>query len=412
MTTTPTTRPRCGRRSRRCASSSRARLIAVFQPHLYSRTKAFAEEFGAALALADEVAVLDVYPAREEPVGELAGVSGLEVARAAAERMGGRRVWWLPDRRARPRRPARPRGSERGRAGSAILVTLGAGDVFRLGEALVGGGAVSAPPAGVERDYPLARLTTVRTGGAGRLVRPPGDRGGAGRAACAGPRRGPARRSGRLGLEPAGSRRWIPRTRDQAGRRPRRDRARGRARALRRRRPAALGGGEDRRLGTLGPRVRDQHPRHRRRGGADERQRLRRPARPRARVGRGRDRGGRRAARARADSASPTAAPTCGAGEVVARASLPLAPGDPEEIRATLAEMRERRREAQPSGIKTFGSTFKNPEDERAEGRSAGQLLDAAGCRGLRARRRPLRREARQLRRELRRAPPPPTCSS
>ena len=46
--------------------------------------------------------------------------------------------------------------------------------------------------------------------------------------------------------------------------------------------------------------------------------------------------------------------------------------------------MRERRREAQPSGIKTFGSTFKNPEDERAEGRSAGQLLDAAGCRGLR----------------------------
>ncbi len=37
-----------------------------------------------------------------------------------------------------------------------------------------------------------------------------------------------------------------------------------------------------------------------------------------------------------------------------------------------------------PSGIKTFGSTFKNPEDERAEGRSAGQLLDAAGCRGLR----------------------------
>ena len=46
--------------------------------------------------------------------------------------------------------------------------------------------------------------------------------------------------------------------------------------------------------------------------------------------------------------------------------------------------MRERRREAQPSGIKTFGSTFKNPEDERAEGRSAGQLLEAAGCRGLR----------------------------
>jgi UDP-N-acetylmuramate dehydrogenase len=45
--------------------------------------------------------------------------------------------------------------------------------------------------------------------------------------------------------------------------------------------------------------------------------------------------------------------------------------------------MRARRREAQPSGIKTFGSTFKNPDDARAEGRSAGQLLEAAGCKGL-----------------------------
>ena len=71
-------------------------------------------------------------------------------------------------------------------------------------------------------------------------------------------------------------------------------------------------------------------------------------------------------------------------GEVVARASFRLQPADPEEVRATLASMRERRREAQPSGIKTFGSTFKNPDDERAEGMSAGQLLEAAGCRGLR----------------------------
>jgi UDP-N-acetylenolpyruvoylglucosamine reductase len=71
-------------------------------------------------------------------------------------------------------------------------------------------------------------------------------------------------------------------------------------------------------------------------------------------------------------------------GEVVSRACFRLQPGDPETIRATLATMRERRRDAQPSGIKTFGSTFKNPEDERAGGRSAGQLLEAAGCRGLR----------------------------
>jgi UDP-N-acetylenolpyruvoylglucosamine reductase len=71
-------------------------------------------------------------------------------------------------------------------------------------------------------------------------------------------------------------------------------------------------------------------------------------------------------------------------GEIIARASFHLQPADPEEIKSTLAGMRERRREAQPSGIKTFGSTFKNPEGERAEGKSAGQLLEAAGCRGLR----------------------------
>lgn len=72
-----------------------------------------------------------------------------------------------------------------------------------------------------------------------------------------------------------------------------------------------------------------------------------------------------------------------GPDEVVARASFDLDPGDPEAIKATMAGMRERRHEAQPSGIKTFGSTFVNPDDKRAEGRTAGQLLEAAGCRGL-----------------------------
>ncbi|MDX6642793.1 MAG: UDP-N-acetylmuramate dehydrogenase [Solirubrobacteraceae bacterium] len=71
-------------------------------------------------------------------------------------------------------------------------------------------------------------------------------------------------------------------------------------------------------------------------------------------------------------------------GEIVARASFALAPADSAEVKATLADMRSMRRAAQPSGIKTFGSTFKNPEDDpRAEGRTAGQLLEAAGCRGL-----------------------------
>ena len=70
-------------------------------------------------------------------------------------------------------------------------------------------------------------------------------------------------------------------------------------------------------------------------------------------------------------------------GEVVSLASFALAEADPATVKATLAEMRGKRREAQPSGIKTFGSTFKNPEADGAAGRTAGQLLEAAGCAGL-----------------------------
>jgi UDP-N-acetylmuramate--alanine ligase len=106
------------------------RLIAVFQPHLFSRTKALAEDFGAALAAADEIGVLDVYAAREEPTGPLEGVSGLLVARAAADRAGGKRVSWLGDRETAARVLA-PRLRE-----GDLLVTIGAGDIFKLAEDL------------------------------------------------------------------------------------------------------------------------------------------------------------------------------------------------------------------------------------------------------------------------------------
>jgi UDP-N-acetylmuramate--alanine ligase len=114
-----------------------SRLVAVFQPHLFSRTKVFATQFGAALALADEIAVLDVYPAREEPIGPLAGVSGLDVARAVADAGHGKPVAWLPtaakaEAFLSQRLAVVPQGS--------ILVTIGAGDVFRIGESLVTGG--------------------------------------------------------------------------------------------------------------------------------------------------------------------------------------------------------------------------------------------------------------------------------
>jgi UDP-N-acetylmuramate dehydrogenase len=70
-------------------------------------------------------------------------------------------------------------------------------------------------------------------------------------------------------------------------------------------------------------------------------------------------------------------------GEIVTRASFALKAADPAAVRDTLAEMRARRHAAQPQGIKTFGSTFKNPSDALAQGRSAGELLAEAGCGGL-----------------------------
>jgi UDP-N-acetylmuramate--alanine ligase len=107
------------------------RLVAVFQPHLYSRTKALGDGFGAALAAADEIGVLEVYPAREEPVGEFAGVSGLSVAEATADRAGGRPVWWLRDSE-HAREALAPRLGE-----GDVLVTLGAGDIYKLADALI-----------------------------------------------------------------------------------------------------------------------------------------------------------------------------------------------------------------------------------------------------------------------------------
>jgi UDP-N-acetylmuramate--alanine ligase len=107
-----------------------ARLIACFQPHLYSRTRVLARDFGRALALADVIVVLDVYPARER-AEDFPGVSGLLVAGAAADAADGRPVWWLP----RMEDAARMLRSEL-REGD-LLLTLGAGDVDSLAKELV-----------------------------------------------------------------------------------------------------------------------------------------------------------------------------------------------------------------------------------------------------------------------------------
>src|SRR4051794_14434351 len=108
------------------------RVVAVFQPHLYSRTRRLAGGFGAALARADAAAVLDIYPARER-AADFPGVTGLLVAEATADAARGRTVLWLPDFDAAERALA-----PRLRRGDLCLV-LGAGDVDALGRRLVGG---------------------------------------------------------------------------------------------------------------------------------------------------------------------------------------------------------------------------------------------------------------------------------
>jgi UDP-N-acetylmuramate--alanine ligase len=98
------------------------RLLTLFQPHLFSRTRHLARELGAALSSADVVAVTDVYAAREEPI---AGVSGKLVVDAVSESRPGMTVGWTPTVEAGARFLA-----SRARSGDVVL-TIGAGDVDR-----------------------------------------------------------------------------------------------------------------------------------------------------------------------------------------------------------------------------------------------------------------------------------------
>jgi len=104
--------------------ASGGRVIAIFQPHLYSRTRIFAADFGVSLGLADEAVVLDVYAAREDPEP---GVTGGLVADAVPG--GGAR--FLPDRA-----QAVPMIASIAQPGDVVL-TMGAGDVTALGPQLV-----------------------------------------------------------------------------------------------------------------------------------------------------------------------------------------------------------------------------------------------------------------------------------
>jgi UDP-N-acetylmuramate--alanine ligase len=131
------------------------RLVACFQPHLYSRTRQLAREFGHALALADVVLVLGIYPARERQE-DYPGVSGWQVAAAAADAAAGRPVYWTPtiDDAERLLRAELAEGD--------VLLTLGAGDVDRLADRLTrpasgtarGSRAATAAPHATEASPP------------------------------------------------------------------------------------------------------------------------------------------------------------------------------------------------------------------------------------------------------------------
>lgn len=106
------------------------RLVAVFQPHLFSRTRALGREFGVALAQADVGAVLPIYPSREV-AADFPGVDGLRVAEAAADAGGGRLMAWLPsfdDARRFLRASLRP---------GDLCLMMGAGDIDALGRSLL-----------------------------------------------------------------------------------------------------------------------------------------------------------------------------------------------------------------------------------------------------------------------------------
>ena len=362
------------------------RVIAVFQPHLFSRSRDFATEFAEALAAADEAILVPIYPARERqedfPEITSATIAAQWPWHAVAEA-----------RLASGFDEAVALAAQLGRPGDVILV-MGAGDVRAVGERLAAGEAGhwtdedsvefhvdDELPEGVLADHPLDRLTTVRAGGhaeyfarvsdpeqlvallawargrslpvhavgsgsnllvaddgvPGLVIRLDGDLGStqfdghdlvAGGGARFPQAAAAAARLGLSGIEFGVS---IPGTVGGAVRMNANAYGGALSETLQWVEVATADGIERRDPATLGFSYRHS---------------------------------------ALTD------------GEIVVRAAFKLAPSEPDAVKAHLADFRDRRKATQPSGIKTFGSTFKNPPPW-PEGPTAGQLLDQAGCRGL-----------------------------
>ncbi len=127
--------------------------VALFQPHLFSRTQREARAFGQALAAADLAVVLDIYPAREN-AEDYPGVTGLLVAEAAADAGDGKRVAWVQATTRRPRlpapraargRPAADHGRRRRRTRIVAGTRRGRSNAARSDEAPHGSGSPSSP---------------------------------------------------------------------------------------------------------------------------------------------------------------------------------------------------------------------------------------------------------------------------
>ncbi len=105
----------------------RRRVVCVFQPHLYSRTRDFYEEFGRSFFNADMLVVTDVYPAREEPIQ---GITG-ELIAHAAKGFGHKNVHYVPDKK------EIPAFLMKNKQPGDIIITMGAGDIWKFGEEFI-----------------------------------------------------------------------------------------------------------------------------------------------------------------------------------------------------------------------------------------------------------------------------------
>ena len=360
------------------------RVVAVFQPHLYSRTEAFAPEFGSALAAADLAVVTDVFGAREDPVP---GVTG-ELVADAVRRAGGC-VEYVAHRSDLAAAVA-----ERLESGDVCL-SLGAGDITSLadevaaelerGEGLDPVGRAALDLAGVlavppQRDMPLAPLTSYRIGGPAALFVEPEDEEELRAVKGVLSRHGLAylivgrgtnmlvSDSGFPGvaIRLGGGFNWIRVEGDlvRAGGAtplPYLARAAGRAGL------AGLEWG----VGipaSVGGSVRMNAGGH----GADTSAVL-------TRVGIVDLDGSGDGERPAADLGLSYRESNLDDSDVVVWAEYRLAPGDTEKIEAAMSDVVRWRRDHQPGGLGNAGSVFRNPP-----GDSAGRLVDAAGCKGMR----------------------------